>query len=85
MGMFDSVFGNCPFCGGEVILQSKAGSCILADYSIDSVPISIAEDLIEESETFNEICMHCSSKLKVVPREDFKKAIPCALVLVEDK
>lgn len=45
MGMFDSVYLKCPECGSQVELQSKAGECLLINYSRDNVPLNIAEDL----------------------------------------
>ena len=45
MGMFDSIFLDCPTCGERLELQSKAGECQLHVYSPDEVPIIIAEDL----------------------------------------
>jgi hypothetical protein len=48
MGMFDSVFVECPNCGDLVEFQSKAGRCNLDRYSIKSVPLIIAEDLAGE-------------------------------------
>lgn len=46
MGMFDSVFAECPKCGKDVEFQSKAGDCLLSKYRIPGdVPGEIAEDL----------------------------------------
>lgn len=46
MGMFDSVFARCPKCGEEVKFQSKAGACQLQRYSMNNVPLEIAQDLV---------------------------------------
>lgn len=42
MGMFDSVFANCPKCGKLVEFQSKGGDRKLKRYHISSVPLEIA-------------------------------------------
>ncbi len=55
MGMFDSVYARCPGCSGEVEFQSKAGSCELKRYSMDSVPPEIAQALSGETAT----CRSC--------------------------
>ena len=49
MGMFDSVYIDCPECGEEVEFQSKAGDCVLASYSKgDAIPMTIVADLSGE-------------------------------------
>lgn len=42
--MFDSIYFDCPECGREIEAQSKGGSCVLATYSLDSIPADVAED-----------------------------------------
>jgi hypothetical protein len=51
MGMFDSVYFPCRTegCEGNIEVQSKAGECVLASYSPESVPIAIAVDIAGES------------------------------------
>ena len=51
MGMFDSVFVECPDCGAQVEFQSKAGVCELKRYHYKSVPGAIAEDIHGDVET----------------------------------
>lgn len=55
MGMFDSLFVNCPHCGAVNEFQSKAGECILGAYRINSVPVAIAAEL----EGARESCIEC--------------------------
>ncbi len=42
MGMFDSVFMNCPYCGSKVEGQTKVGDCVLAAYTVDDAPPEVA-------------------------------------------
>lgn len=49
MGMFDSVWAECPKCHRQVEFQSKAGNCLLEDYTLDKVPLIIADDLVGKS------------------------------------
>ena len=62
MGMFDSVFYDCP-CGATVEWQSKAGECCMGAFSPGEVPLAIAGDLHGE-------CQQCDcgriSKIAVV-------------------
>ena len=47
MGMFDSVYTRCPQCGkDEVEFQSKAGDCMLAHYTLYTVPAPILADIV---------------------------------------
>lgn len=50
MGMFDSVFINCPNCDARLEFQSKAGDCILGSYSLDNAPEAVKADLIGDWE-----------------------------------
>jgi hypothetical protein len=38
MGMFDSVFVDCPHCGKKNELQTKNGECILGRYDLVNAP-----------------------------------------------
>lgn len=57
MGMFDSVVCKCrnKDCEAEIEFQSKAGICDLNRYSIDEVPLSVAEDIDGQTE----VCKKC--------------------------
>jgi hypothetical protein len=63
MGMFDSLFVECPNCGNTIELQSKAGDCILASYNIDSVPASVLADIAEKESPF--MCYQCETLLRI--------------------
>lgn len=49
MGMFDSVYVNCPACKARVELQSKAGDCMLNDFELFNAPPIIQADLARYS------------------------------------
>lgn len=63
MGMFDTVVFKCSRCGGRVELQSKAGDCILAEYSASEVPVAIAVDVQGESVK----CDGCGTRMSLQP------------------
>jgi len=70
MGMFDRVWAKCPKCGEQVEFQSKAGKCILADYSLSSVPMGIAEDIDGDIEC----CPKCGASIKIIiPKANSKR------------
>lgn len=48
MGLYDSVWIPCPRCGHEVEFQSKAGRCEMAEYTLATVPPSIAGDVSDD-------------------------------------
>lgn len=51
MGMFDSVFVDCPKCGTVTEFQSKEGDCVFHSYSLsDDIPKEIIDDLVDYSE-----------------------------------
>jgi hypothetical protein len=51
MGMFDWVWFSCRTrgCTGSVVIQSKAGECVLSDFSSEAVPEVIAADIEDET------------------------------------
>jgi hypothetical protein len=55
MGMYDTVFAECPVCRTLVEFQSKAGVCELKKYRLESVPPEVARDIKGDSE----ICDNC--------------------------
>jgi DNA-directed RNA polymerase subunit RPC12/RpoP len=46
MGLFDTVRLICPYCSKDVVVQSKAGDCTLAEHDEDAVPVYIANDIL---------------------------------------
>ena len=68
MGMYDSVFFNCPTCGDKIEFQSKSGVCDLKRYKHTSVPAEVAEDMNSRTNTYP---CDCGAKLLLrasVPR-----------------
>lgn len=61
MGMFDSVYVNCPECNTQNEIQSKAGDCDLKRYHFTSVPAVIAEDISGEVVK----CYACNTRFSI--------------------
>lgn len=61
MGMFDRIWTSCPECGKPVEFQSKAGECMLHDYSRIGVPPEIAHDIDQERAR----CPSCNTILQL--------------------
>ena len=65
MGLFDTVNFWCPQCRAKIEVQSKAGSCLLAEIDERQVPLDIAAD-IEGEEAW---CKDCDGPFEVVRDE----------------
>lgn len=61
MGLFDSVYVQCPECGEDVEFQSKAGECSLASYTLDDVPDVVLHGVGDDCE----ICMKCGHVCRI--------------------
>ena len=59
MGMFDSVFIDCPDCGEPVEFQSKSGDNTLEKYTLDNCPLVVLFGIIDDVE----VCEHCKNKV----------------------
>ncbi len=46
MGMFDSVYVDCPHCGKPVEFQSKEGECYMNTYKLADAPTEILRDIM---------------------------------------
>lgn len=57
MGMYNSLYVQCPQCNHRIEFQSKAGNCSLDRYKLQNCPPEIALDLDRESKE----CDHCGS------------------------
>jgi hypothetical protein len=80
MGMFDTVLFKCPKCGKQLEEQSKAGECLLEDFSENRVPVVIALSIVGNDvycgdckETF-EVAYQAYEPLKTVPIHLIKKS-----------
>lgn len=65
MGLFDSVYVDCPRCGNSIEFQSKAGECVMASYRPSAMPAVIAADLSGQSEW----CADCGASVTLGERE----------------
>lgn len=54
MGLFDTVHVSCPNCKGSIDIQTKSGECSLSDYTVDDMPMSVAEGILGL-----DTCHHC--------------------------
>jgi transcription elongation factor Elf1 len=64
MGCFDSVFLNCPRCGHEEEVQSKAGALSgvnFEKYPLSHAPLEIVADIRNE----RIVCRECHAILKI--------------------
>jgi hypothetical protein len=57
MGMFDTVYMNCPECDETIEFQSKSGECMLRTYSQNSVPPDVFRGIVGDTE-WCEACGH---------------------------
>jgi len=61
MGMFDSLYVNCPECGKELEFQSKSGECALSAYTEKDleafVAIGMDGDIVR--------CKYCKSRIQL--------------------
>jgi hypothetical protein len=64
MGMYDSVWADCPNCKSKrsIEFQSKASECQMNDFSIDRVPLEIAQDINTEES----YCYSCSAQYAII-------------------
>lgn len=49
MGMYDSVWVNCPQCNEESEFQSKGGECLLYSYTLENCPNDVLSDVNRHS------------------------------------
>lgn len=64
MGMFDSVYVNCPKCNYQTEIQSKNGDCTLDKYNINNIeeiPESILEDILNREHS----CKKCNGNFVI--------------------
>lgn len=79
MGMFDSIFVDCPGCGAKEVLeyQSKSGDCILGHYTLQTVP----SDVLTGHHGYAAKCHHCQASFNlVVKARKMVVAYECRLV-----
>lgn len=62
MGMYDSVWVNCPKCETKNEFQSKSGDCYLIDYDLNNCPNDVLLDVNRHSP---HKCVECGSLYEV--------------------
>lgn len=68
MGIYDTLNFTCPACGKETFQQSKAGKCILADYTLNNAPLLTIADIHDDGKNGKLYCVHCSTELELEVR-----------------
>ena len=70
MGMFDSLYVNCPKCKKQLEFQSKSGECLLSVYTKESltpqVAIGMNGDIVKCKSSGNSFKLECEIPQKVV-------------------
>lgn len=56
MGMYDSVFVNCPKCNKQNEFQSKSGGCFLDEYTLEDCPEDVLQNVNRHSPTKCDEC-----------------------------
>ena len=49
MGMYDTVYVNCPNCGEEHEFQSKGGECLLDCFTLENCPLDVLSNVNRHS------------------------------------
>ena len=65
MGMYDEVSITCSKCNKSSLFQSKSGPCTLQIFSLSNAPVTILDDLREESQLGNLHCEHCNEPIEL--------------------
>ncbi len=61
MGMYDSLYVECPQCKNELQFQSKSGVCFLEDYHKNDLPPEVAMGM--EGDIVR--CQFCNNRIKL--------------------
>ena len=69
MGMFDSLYVNCPKCKKQLEFQSKSGECLLSLYTKENltpqVAIGMNRDIVKCKSCGKELKLECQIPQKV--------------------
>lgn len=77
MGLFDSVYVDCPHCGSKVELQCTGQEC-MNSYTLENAPTFILREIMNGEPSH---CMKCDGWLAVVdPRNPYIEERPPAVV-----
>jgi len=61
MGLFDTVWLQCPKCNTKNPFQSKGGECLLSSYDKTNVPFNVLMNIDRHGPTQ---CSHCETWFK---------------------
>jgi hypothetical protein len=61
MGMFDSIYANCPNCGEENEFQTKGGECTLECYTLENCPL----DALSNANRHSPYSCSCGASLSI--------------------
>lgn len=77
MGMYDSLYVDCPKCGNQLEFQSKSGICALLSYKKNNlspeVAVGINGDIIR--------CQFCNKRIKL--KCDIPKKVKIKLIVTK--
>jgi len=62
MGMFDSVYVECPRCEETAVAQSKGGKCLLRVYTLSNCPDDVLSDVNRHSPY---TCRECGCEFRM--------------------
>jgi len=68
MGMYDSIYANCPKCGEENEFQTKSGDCLCSAYTLENCP----KDALADANRHSPIKCSCGEFLII---ETEKRAV----------
>lgn len=82
MGMFDSLYMDCPNCGHKKSLefQSKSGECLLNEYTVENIPNEVLAGL----HSYGSKCRNCGKIYKPVVKEQQVVKV-YTIILMQDK
>ena len=61
MGMYDTIWVNCPNCGEEIGFQSKSGDCVLGNYTLIDAP----DNVMANANRHSPLDCDCGAKLEI--------------------
>lgn len=88
MGLFDSIYLDCPACGESLEFQSKgAFAPYMNTFDADAVPLMVAAYLFTDDN--EKTCAHrftctCGTKLELLSDPPFPETVRLSLVIRED-
>lgn len=74
MGMYDTVYWDCPDCGNTLEAQSKGGPCNLDIHHGHAVPLDVASDITRHGSNLE--CDNCGATFEMILPETQTISIP---------